>query len=243
MNALKFLAGIPLILAATLSWGDSKPVKTFASEAKASQVVEIFTSEGCSSCPPADKWLSTFKKDPDLFKTLVPLAFHVDYWDWLGWKDRFGSKEYTQRQRDYVKSDQLSQAYTPGILVNSQEFRQWFRGARKLPNNSGKPGILSADLSKDNTLTINFKTNEPLVANVAILGMGITSTIKRGENTGKTLLHDFVVLNVDKKLGKGQWQFKLPDLKTLETGKQPALAIWLSEQDSPVIIQATGGYL
>src|SRR6266436_651609 len=73
----------------------------FQSNAKQTALIELYTSEGCSSCPPAEAWLSQLKADPRLWKDFVPLAFHVDYWDYLGWRDPFASKEWTARQYRY----------------------------------------------------------------------------------------------------------------------------------------------
>lgn len=70
----------------------------FASSEQRTTVVELYTSEGCSSCPPADRWISSLRDDPRLFKTLLPLVFHVDYWDRLGWPDPYARKAFSQRQ-------------------------------------------------------------------------------------------------------------------------------------------------
>jgi hypothetical protein len=80
------------------------------------------------SCPPADEWLGRQKEATELWQRLIPLAFHVDYWDYLGWWDRFASAEFSQRQRDYRHSGGLGSVYTPGVVVNGQEWRGWYRG-------------------------------------------------------------------------------------------------------------------
>src|SRR6266581_5068954 len=82
--------------------GSSPPATTFESGEARTMLVELFTSEGCSSCPPADAWISQLKESPDLWKKIVPVAFHVDYWNNLGWRDRFAKPEFTARQRRYV---------------------------------------------------------------------------------------------------------------------------------------------
>ena len=92
-----------------------------AQAAAAPTVVELYTSEGCSSCPPADRWLSTLKGRPDL----VALAFHVNYWDKLGWPDRFASAAYTERQRALMRPSGASYVYTPQVIVNGQDWRGW----------------------------------------------------------------------------------------------------------------------
>src|SRR6476646_10282347 len=86
-------------------------------------VVELFTSQGCSSCPPADELLGRIARDPSLRGRVIPLAFHVDYWDHLGWRDPFSSPEWSQRQLDYVRAMHLSGAYTPQAVVGgAREF-------------------------------------------------------------------------------------------------------------------------
>src|SRR3954463_10318658 len=88
-----------------------------ASSARVPVVVELYTSEGCDSCPPADRWLSTLKDQPDVFAA----AFHVDYWDRLGWKDRFASGRYTERQAQLQAADGARSSYTPQVRVNGAD--------------------------------------------------------------------------------------------------------------------------
>ena len=76
--------------------------QTFESNNEQVSLIELYTSEGCSSCPPAERWLSKLADDESLWSHFVPLAFHVDYWDYIGWKDPYASKEYSQRQRRYA---------------------------------------------------------------------------------------------------------------------------------------------
>jgi hypothetical protein len=89
----------------------------FNSGDKQVQLIELYTSEGCSSCPPADIFLTKFLDDPTLWKSRIPIAIHVDYWDYIGWKDRFASKENSARQRLHAKQGNVSQVYTPGFIV------------------------------------------------------------------------------------------------------------------------------
>ena len=89
----------------------------FESGEKRVAFVELFTSEGCSSCPPAERTLSKLTTHPSLWKTFVPVAFHVNYWDNLGWKDRFASVEFTQRQRTYASGWNSGTVYTPEFVL------------------------------------------------------------------------------------------------------------------------------
>lgn len=211
------------------------------STASRTLVVELYTSEGCSSCPPADKWLSSLKSDSRLFKTLLPLAFHVDYWDQLGWPDPYARAAYSERQRELVRQDLLSQVYTPGLVVNSREWRGWFNG-QSLPKQSlSEPGILRAELY-NNQLSIFFDSDETLTAHIAFLGMGLSSEVEAGENRGRSLVHDFVVLDKRAFDGQGEWQLVLDERPEAEQ-QEMALAVWLTKPGSLSVIQAAGGYL
>ena len=118
-------------------------------------LLEVYTSEGCSSCPPAESWLSGFKTDNRLWKEIVPIAFHVDYWDDLGWKDRFAKREYTARQRAYSLGWGTSSVYTPGFVLDGHEWKGWFDG-NSLPAPSDRPsGRLEVKI-ENKKATINF---------------------------------------------------------------------------------------
>lgn len=89
------------------------------------QVIELFTSEGCSSCPPADRWLSSLTDNKSLWKDFIPMAYHVDHWDYIGWKDVFADGKNSKRQRQYYKKGNISSVYTPGIVKAGREWRAW----------------------------------------------------------------------------------------------------------------------
>ena len=86
-------------------------------------LVELYTSEGCSSCPPADRWLSTLSSAPS--SSVVPLALHVDYWDYIGWKDPYAKREFSLRQRKLTLLQRLALVYTPQVMLQGQDFRGW----------------------------------------------------------------------------------------------------------------------
>jgi len=115
-----------LILAVPAAAG---PVLHLQSPERRVTVVELFTSHGCSSCPPADAWLRHFTHDPRLWRRLLPLAFHVGYWDSLGWPDRFATPQNGRRQRAYRAAGRVNGIYTPGLVVAGHEWRGGFRGA------------------------------------------------------------------------------------------------------------------
>lgn len=222
----------------------------FESPVERASVVELFTSHGCSSCPPADAWLTRFRDDPVLWRQVIPLAFHVDYWDYLGWQDRFASPAYGQRQRAYRHSGGLGSVYTPGLLVNGKEWRGWYSG-RPLPVFKSAPvGRLTLDIEPDRQAVLRFspETDSPtadLQANLAILGGGLKSHIGAGENRGRDLDEEFVVLDyrtVSKPVSPNTWRIDWPAIGQPQEG-QFAVAAWVSRGDDPEPLQATGGWL
>ncbi|WP_421847741.1 DUF1223 domain-containing protein [Marinomonas sp.] len=217
--------------------------QTFQSGSTRTELVELFSSEGCSSCPPADHWLTSLKSDPKLFKDYIPVAFHVDYWDYIGWKDRFATAEFTQRQRQYAVEGRISQMYTPEFVVNSEEWQQWFHGDRIIEPSSVKAGELTATLDKD-LLNVSFSglKKEDTILHVAYLGMGLESKVSAGENNNRTLKHDFVALNHFQIPGQSQWHIAMPERPNVGQ-KQTALVIWISPKGSQRVLQSVGGYL
>jgi hypothetical protein len=229
--------------------------KEYVSQNTATNVIELYTSEGCSSCPPADKWLSQLKLKPNLFTQFIPMAFHVDYWNQLGWTDRFSNKYNSQRQYIHKQEGNISQVYTPGIMINNKEWRGWFKGQRTWTITQNPIGILNVNHDQDSQLLKIYFSPEQAIneqyiqLNIAILGMGLSNEIKTGENQGRELKHDFVVLNhvqqqvsINPNNDKQQWQTSLPEVP-VSGQQQSALVVWISANDSQEIIQATGGYL
>ena len=101
-------------------------------------LIELFTSEGCSSCPPAEKWVNGLEDHSDLWSRVVPVAFHVDYWDYIGWPDRFATRDHSLRQRAYREVGHTRGIYTPGFVVGGREWRGWFRNPMlDLPSGAG----------------------------------------------------------------------------------------------------------
>src|ERR1044071_2524185 len=160
-----------LIIWPAAGWVFASEPKTFESGETQNSLVELFTSEGCSSCPPAEKWLSTLKSSQDLWKKTVPVAFHVDYWDHLGWRDRFAKPEFTSRQQRYAAEWGGDSVYTPGFVVNGKEWRSWF-GGNALPIASTKVGVLRVSVGDDRNVSATFAADaiqaRPLTLNVAL---------------------------------------------------------------------------
>ena len=222
----------------------SEPL-TLSSGKQQTTLIELFTSEGCSSCPPAERWLNSLKDDPRLWTQIIPLAFHVDYWDYIGWKDTFATPANTERQRRYHQERGISTVYTPGFVNNGEEWRQWF-GLKTLVASSNTPGLLEASITNNQleaTFISDIIANEPLKLNIAILGFGFSTQIKAGENAGRTSAHDFVVIGqTSQNSSNGQWNITLPDTQQFQT-KRKAIAIWVSPVDRQQPIQAVGGWL
>jgi hypothetical protein len=210
-------------------------------------LVELFTSQGCSSCPPADHWMSRLRDQPGLWVDYVPAAFHVDYWDYIGWRDPFASAEYSARQRRYARENSLAFVYTPGFLVNGQEWRQW-RSEDEPPAVGGAAGILSAKLSRPGLevrYQPSFRANQTFRAYVALLGFGMTSQVASGENAGRHLRNDFVVLGVAKSemIGIGDQHSATVTLPQHDAEvTRSAIIVWVSESGIQAPLQAAGGW-
>jgi hypothetical protein len=220
----------------------------FTSSQTQTTLIELFTSEGCSSCPPADRWMSRLKDDARLWKEFIPLAFHVDYWNYLGWSDPLSKPDYSQRQRSYARNGYARSVYTPGFFTNGREWRGWFRKPALGNSSTPKTGTLTVNIDQQ-TLTANYQATSPSVKplrlHVAVLGFDISSSITRGENSGKTLTHDFVVLawhSQSDKQANRRWQINR-DALDLSQEHSRAIAVWVSAADDPTPLQATGGWL
>jgi hypothetical protein len=219
----------------------------FESGPKKVQLLELFTSEGCSSCPPAEASLGRLVNDPRLWHEFVPVAFHVDYWDRLGWKDPFASAEWTRRQRLYAANWNAESVYTPAFVLDG---REWQNANVPVINNGGAPGVLKATVRSDNTVIVKFEPAEGNARDfdvyLACLGFGININVRAGENNGRSLRHDFVVLSLDhQKLVSSPQEFHLPS-PAVETGSRPgrtALAAWITSAGDIRPLQATGGWL
>jgi len=208
-------------------------------------MIELYTSEGCNSCPPAEKFVNGLVDNDQLWTTYIPLAFHVDYWDYLGWRDRFATAANSQRQRSYGKVLQARTIYTPEFFVNGEEWRRGIFGGMPAASND-KVGILRV-LSQSGQLVVSFMPQHsyrtPLQLHVAILGMGLTSDIRAGENAGRHTTHQFVVLaHTQITSDKLRWELALPRIRHDQPGRK-ALVVWVSEPENPTPLQATGGFL
>ena len=183
------------------AWADDTPVAAPSHDAVA--VVELFTSEGCSSCPPADDVLGELSRSPAAGRSVFTLALHVDYWDDLGWPDRFASPELTARQRAYARAFGLRGMYTPQMVVGGTE---QFTGsdrdsadaaiARELARAAPVHLTLHASRSAAGVFAVDWTASgmapgEQLV--LALVESSASTMVRAGENSGRTLHHTNVV--------------------------------------------------
>lgn len=149
-------------------------------------VVELYTSEGCSSCPPADRWLSSLKGRDDV----LPIAFHVGYWDRLGWVDRFATRETTDRQYQLARALGARNVYTPQVMVQGGDWRRW--PALPAPAALAPMPLKLAREGEQVTAEVGGATGH-WTGYWAVLEDGHRSRVSAGENRGETLAHDHVV--------------------------------------------------
>ena len=178
------------------------------SAAQPPAVVELYTSEGCSSCPPADQWASKLKGRNDV----LALAFHVNYWDKLGWPDRFANAATTERQHLLSRTSGSTYVYTPQVVLNGKDLRGWSNASLpRLPAST-----ISVSLARDGN-TVRAEVAAPAAQHLAgfwaVLEDGHSSRVKAGENSGETLAHDHVVTQytpvAEWSTGKGNQSFTL----------------------------------
>ena len=231
----------------TSSASDDTSVR-FASGDDRVALLELFTSEGCSSCPPADRWLSKQKADEGLWRDYIPIALHVDYWDYIGWKDRFANKDNSDRQRRYILEGGARVVYTPGFFNNGKEWLDWRTGG-SIADSSEYAGNLSLRVT-DDLIAMHLDNaqllKENLWVHVAVLGMNLETEVRAGENKARILKHDFVALSVVstalKRTSTGFTVVTQVPLTKLPAADK-ALVAWVSFDDAQIPLQAVGGLL
>ena len=175
---------------------------TVVSSPQQTAVVELYTSEGCSSCPPADQWFEALIDVPKDELDVLALAFHVDYWDYIGWKDQFGSPKHTSRQRQLGANNNQGSIYTPEFFVDGAEARGTRKVIEKIRISNKKAAVLQLTLSiskEGETLRLELQTAsedtlpEILHSRFLVYESQLSSDVTRGENSGETLSHQQVV--------------------------------------------------
>lgn len=214
-------------------------------------LLELYTSEGCSSCPPADRWLSSLPAAGMGMPKLQALAFHVDYWDYLGWRDRFADPAFSERQRRRASQAGASTVYTPQVMLNGQDFRA----------NNGTLGPALAAMARTSApVSLNLSTQtraDKMAVSVEISGNGsplagavyialyedgLHSNVAAGENKGEALRHDKVVrrligpLRPDSAHRVNASLQLAPDQQLANSG----VVAWLEEPHTGRTLQAVG---
>lgn len=238
-----------ILLLACSKLSSAQSFQTFRSGVEQVQLLELYTSQGCSSCPPAEKWLSKFINKESLWTRTIPVNFHVDYWDNLGWPDPYASSQYTQRQRIYRALGNTKVVATPGFVINGRGWNGWFYGQALPTGPSIKVGELTLEINEQ-SFKAKFEEHHPsdkkLTLNIAQLGFGLFDKIKRGENEGKLLRHDFVVLSFQQlPLNQSNGVFSIASklAKPISLSPITGIAAWITVDNNPTPIQSVGGYL
>jgi hypothetical protein len=210
-------ANLLSVLAALAAGGLASPgASSRAEEPRAAGpvVLELFTSQGCSSCPPADLLLSRLGLDERTRGRILPLAFHVDYWNRIGWTDPFSAQEWSARQEAYGRAFGLDGVYTPQLVVNgrvqlngSDQARALAAIAADLERRSEANITLTARIGSDRPREVSVDVAAEVGATlpraklqllVALFENGLVTPVERGENGGRTLHNDFIVRRLEK---------------------------------------------
>ena len=213
----------------------------FTSGPGRTDLVELYTSEGCSSCPPADRKMAASVDNKQVWIDFVPIAFHVDYWNYIGWIDPFSSPAFSARQRAYSREWKASRIFTPCFVVNGEvDSNPWKK------KSTDAPGILKVHLN-DKQAVVTFAPAQPAsqqwTAWVAPLSGAESVAVKSGENRGKTLKHNVVALGLEhQKMTPTNGTYSA-ELTLPKNPKTKAIAVWVTSGTSQKPVQATGGWL
>ena len=197
-----------LFAAMALSMGTAQAAQcTAKSTERTVALVELYTSEGCDSCPPADRWLSSLGPKGYAPDRVVPVALHVDYWDYIGWKDPYARQAHSARQRKMAKLARAAMVYTPQVMLQGQDFRSWGSGAfdQAVSKINAQPAKARISLTLDTRRKDAFEVEAAaellgaapgpdLALFLGVYENKLVSEVKAGENRGKSLPHDYVVL-------------------------------------------------
>ena len=218
-------------------------------------LVELYTSEGCDSCPPADHWLSSLFSRGFRADQVVPLALHVDYWDYIGWKDPFARGEFSVRQHKLAAMRRPVIVYTPQVLLQGQDFRRWAsddftRQVARINSRAARAGIaltiraveptaIRAELS---ATLLDPSERKSAAVYLAAYENRLASDVNAGENRGKRLEHDFVVREWIGPIGFGE-SLKLEDRRALPLlpgadRKNLGVAAFVQDRSTSEVLQA-----
>src|SRR5262245_57422918 len=209
-HATLALAAVALAAVAAAPWGASTAPAP-AAAAAGPVVVELFTSQGCSSCPPADRLLTRLAEDPALAGKVLPLSFHVDYWNYIGWQDPFSSARWSDRQRRYARAFGSDRIYTPQLVVegsservgsDEREARRRIARALAAPA-AGRVALALAPAGEAVKVGVQARlagarAPRDLDLWVALWETGLSTPVGSGENAQRTLKNDYVVRRFEK---------------------------------------------
>ena len=212
-------------------------------------LVELYTSEGCSSCPPADRWLSSLGSRYSA-RQVVPLALHVDYWDYIGWKDPYAKREFSQRQRRLSMQQRLALVYTPQVLLQGADFRQWDGSQfdRTLARINARPARADLEIEIRRALgaaldlRVRAEALEAAEPSTAVLYVAayenrLQNHVTAGENRGEVLHHDHVVLEWQGPYALGERELELPLLPKANLA-QSGVAAFIQDRRTGEVLQA-----
>jgi hypothetical protein len=228
MRHIAITAGGLLLAATCMAAAQSRPLV----------VVELYTSQGCSSCPPADGYLAELVANPDV----IALALHVDYWDYIGWKDEFANPAFTDRQKEYARAIGSRTIYTPQMIVN---------GVDRVEGNNPEAvdSMVKMHLMEPSGVSLRLERNgdqlairasggngaEPMIVNVVRYMPNQTVTIERGENAGRTLTYHNIVTGFE---SVGEWDGVEPlEMETTVSGSEP-IAVFLQAEGPGQVLAA-----
>ena len=235
-------------IAAGTAGAAEKACKAVSGE-RTTPLVELYTSEGCDSCPPADRWLSSqFPRSGDANRALA-LAFHVDYWDRLGWNDRFASHAYTERQYAAMQANGKTFVVTPQILLQGHEFPA---SGRTMPQpvldriaHEAAAATIELTATSDGkevaatavSRIVDSAARAKSTLSIAYVDSGLVSDVKAGENKGVRLTHDHVVRAL-KSAPTGDGPFSARFSVPAERGVSPTLVAFVQSTSTGDVLQA-----
>ena len=219
------------------------------SGARVTPLIELYTSEGCDSCPPAERWLSASFASGDEHPAAIALAFHVDYWDRLGWIDRFARPEYTARQYAAVRAGASPLAYTPQVLLQGHDVGCQRTDRTAIEALARRPADATLTLSaipteRDVTVQVRAQaapgSHPDAVVDVAYADSGLVSDVAAGENRGARLVHDHVVRSLVRagRVAGGRLAATLVIAKPRERGTHPTLVALVWRESNVDVLQA-----
>lgn len=209
---------------------------TAHSGAERPHLVELYTSEGCDSCPPAERWISSLRKHPEL----IALEFHVDYWDTSDWRDPFSQHAFTLRQQALADRSNKGQIFTPQIWLDGRLWHNWPNGSPPAPAEDRRV-TLGATIAAGNPVRVDLAGEAGSPGDyrmyAAITENGLSEFVRGGENRGKTLAHDSVVRAFAGPLDWPRASARLELAPQVDRDKS-ALVAFVEDAGSHVIVQA-----